>query len=337
MILDKILLNYINISIIPLLKDSNITGYPQNIDEMYRYLQTLKKCIEKEDFSGVLIGNILFSFVSNIEVRDRNTTSRIFEDIFASLFNEESTDVVKRSNPKIIDEISIFDEYCKKTNWKISLDLSGNKREKSDLRLGDYHISLKTLKGKAYDENNLVIDNKINSELNVGSLSYRALLKGVILDEDLDLIGDRKKGLGSGTQLRENVFNKILKYNGEKKFVDRLNTFLKYVYEEDIYIVLKSHYQMKFYLIPNKSFIDTIIDTYKKDEQNFQTVFYRWENNNLRINWQKLIQKMSEYGHNYTEINLEFSKCVSNLEFKKFKKELDLSIEKYLSLHISDR
>lgn len=337
MILDKILLKNINIVGKQLLNDSNLTGYPKDIDEMNTYLQTLKKCIEKEEFSGILIGNILYSFVSDIDVRDRNTTSRIFEDIFASLFNEKSTDIGKRSNPKITKEILSYDNFCNETNWKISNDLSGNKREKSDLSLGNYHISLKTLKGKAYNQFNQVIDNKLNGELNIGSLSYRALLKGVISDRDLDLIGDRKKGLGSGSQLRENVFDKILKYNGQEKFIKRLYHFLEYVYEEDIYIVLKSHYQMKFYLIPNKSFINTIVDTYKNDEKNFQSVFYRWENNNLRLNWQKLIQKMDTYGHSYKEINLDFSKCVDNPDFNEFKKKLDLSIESYLSLYTSNR
>ncbi|NLT95109.1 MAG: hypothetical protein GXW85_06175 [Clostridia bacterium] len=135
MILDRILLSKINIIGKSFLKKANIEEYPHNINEMARFLNSLKESINNNEFEGVLIGNILFSFVSDLRIRDRNTTSRIFEDIFSALFSKECRDTSSRSNPKSIPEIIALDALCKNDDWLISTDLAGNKREKADLTL----------------------------------------------------------------------------------------------------------------------------------------------------------------------------------------------------------
>ena len=108
--------------------------------------------------------------------------------------------------------------------------MAGNKREKADISIDNYHISLKTLKGYVYDKDGNVLPKKIinnsgdeikneqNNELNVGSLSFRALLKGVLPDEELKALGDRKKGLGSGSAVRKSMLDKIKFYNKTEDF-----------------------------------------------------------------------------------------------------------------------
>ena len=335
MILDKLLFKNISIIGKKLLTECNLKSPPQNIFEMNIFLNHLKKSINENDFKGVLIADILYSFVSSIEVRDRNTTSRNFEDIFASLFGYKCTDKSSRPNPKSIPEIKEMDKYCINENWKISTALSGNKREKTDLIIGKYNISLKTLKGKAYNENNELINEKVNTELNVGSFSYRALLKGILKDSEIEKLSDRKSGLGSGKQLRNTIFNRILEENKKEEFYKRLKIFFKYVYEDDMYIVLKSNYRIDFILIPNESFVDTILEVYKNYEQEFEKIFYRWENNNLRINWVTLMKYMKKLDKKYYRIEINLKNINNNKKLKTMKEYLENEIKDYLKMNIT--
>ena len=43
----------------------------------------------------------------------------------------------------LLQEILNLDTLCENEDWLISTDLAGNKREKSDLELKNYSISLK--------------------------------------------------------------------------------------------------------------------------------------------------------------------------------------------------
>lgn len=330
MILDSLLFSNINIIGKSLLKECALDSTPQNIEEMKTFLEHLKKSIYNNDFKGILIANILFSFVSDINVRDRNTTARTFEDIFSSLFGCRCTDGFLRNNPNPTETILNYDKLCINESWKISSDLSGNKREKTDLIIDNYNISLKTLKGMAFDKVGNIIDTSCNNELNVGSFSYRALLKGIIPDSDLQSLSDRKSGLGSGSQLRKNIFDPILKYNKKDEFYTKLNDFLNYVYEDDIYIVLKSHYRIDFILIPNKTFVNTILKLYQEYEYNFEKVFYRWENNNLRLNLKNLLDYIIKFNFEYFRININLSQIDSNHEFNVMKELIEKDIQNYL-------
>lgn len=334
MILDKLLIKNINIIGSNLVKKCALNEYPKNIAEMKTFLDALKSSIENNEFGGALIGNILFSFVSSEEIRDRNSTSRIFEDIFSALFNEKCSDKTKRSNPKSTDEILKLDALCENEDWKISGDLSGNKREKTDLTIGTYNISLKTLKGKNYNLQGHTINTKINRELNIGSLSFRALLKGILTDQEIAQLGDRKSGLGSGPQLRESIFNPIINASKTELFLDRLKLFLNYVYEDDIYLVLKSNYRIDFYLIPNKSFINSLIYTYEKEENKFEKIVYRWENNNLRINWLHMLSAMDRYKQSYYKIFINLGNIQKNQELDKFKNDLSDAINHFINEYI---
>lgn len=334
MILDSLLFSNIDIIGKSLLEESGLKRIPQNIYDMKTFLEYLNTSIKNNNFKGIIIADILYSFVSDIKIRDRNTTARTFEDIFSSLFGCTCTDGFLRNNPLPSQTILNYDILCKNVNWKISSDLSGNKREKTDLVIGKYNISLKTLKGIAYDKDNSIIDSSFNSELNIGSFSYRALLKGIIPDSDLQSLSDRKSGLGSGSQLRKNIFNPILKYNKKSEFYTKLNDFLKYVYEDDIYIVLKSNYRIDFILIPNKTFINAVLKLYNEQEHNFEKVFYRWENNNLRLNWKNLLDYIEEFHLEYFRININLNNIYSNKEYNLMKVSIERNICNYLEKHL---
>ncbi|WP_069648954.1 hypothetical protein [Caloranaerobacter ferrireducens] len=335
MLLDKILLSKVNIIGKTLLERAGLIDYPRNIEEMFTFLQTLKESIDKNEFEGALIANILFSFVSNKEIRDRNTTPRIFEDIFSALFAQTPSDKKTRSNPKSTPQIMALDSLCKNEDWKISSDLSGNKREKADLILGNYSISLKTLKGPIIGSNNEVLDNSFNNELNIGSFSYRALLKGILSDEEIIQLSDRKGGLGSGKQLRKNIFDPIKNKSKQNDFLNRLKLFLEYVYEEDVYIILKSHYRIDFFLIPNSSFVKSLIYAYEYSEPSFEKIFYRWENNNLRIRWKDMLTVMDNNKLPYYEISINLENSFNNKELKNFLNDLSKQIENYINTHIT--
>ena len=329
MLLDKILMYQLGTIGKSLLDKAGLDKAPTSVAEMALFLQSVKDNVDKESFDGLLIGNIFFSFVTDEEVRDRQVTSRIFEDIFSGLFSLIPTDRGTRRNPVAIEDLIKLDVLCNE-DWRISTDLAGNKREKTDVHLGKYEVSLKTLKGQVYDEEGNIVDKSFNAELNVGSLSYRALLKGILTDDQISRLKDRKGGLGSAGQIRANMLNPIKEARKQVEFSNRLNLFMKYVYSDDVFIVMKSHYQIKFILIPAESFNQSIIDLYVKKENEFENVWYRWENNNLRFRWVPMLNYMDEFALPYTVIDIDLSKAKSNKRVKDFLEKISKSISESL-------
>jgi hypothetical protein len=172
------------------------------------------------------------------------------------------------------------------------------------------------------------INNTQNNELNVGSFSFRALLKGILSNEKLNSLSDRLGGLGSGPELRKNVFDFI---TNKQVFYQRLKIFLNYVYQDDILIVFKSHYKLISYLIPNSSFIGCLLNTYQHDEKHFQDLWYRWENNNLRLKLPTLLNNMTSYKLPFYEVTLNVNHFPDNEELIRFNREINDYIQKYLS------
>lgn len=321
MLLDKIV--FLNLSVIgrSLLKKAKLNKYPESLSEMLVFLKNFKESLEDNDFDAVFLASILFNFVTSVEVRDRKTTSRVFEDIFSSLFETVATDNSYRTNPIVPNDILELDSLTQSYTWRISSDLAGNKREKADLSIGNYQISLKTLKGFIVDESKSLVDRSLNEELNIGSFSFRALFVGILSDDVLSNLSDRRGGLGSGSQIRREVLDPIKKMNKQIEFHNRLKLFLNYVYCEDVYIVLKSHLRITFYLIPNESFVSCLELLYIMDEPHFETVWYRWENNNLRIRWLKLIEYLDSYKLKYYMIDIDLHNSLSNVQLNEFIKD----------------
>lgn len=330
MLLDKILFDELAPIGSSLMKKAGLKKAPKNISEMKKFLMQVKSSIENLESDGLLLGNLLFYFVSSLEVRDRLTSSRIFEDLFCALFSLKPTDQSIRSNPKPSIEVQKFDIYNLETDdFVISEDIAMNKREKADVYIGDYSISLKTLKGIAYDENGKkmsIKNNKANKEVNVGSFSYRALLKGLVSEEHLASLGDRKKGFGSASSIRNKMLDEVNKEGKDKQLLDRLSVFMKFIYEDDLYLVLKSNYIITFYLIPANSFVDCITKVYTYEESRFQDIWNRWENNNLRMNWEKILEYCDKYQLLYSKIEINLSIAIHSEAIKKFKDNISEAI-----------
>lgn len=311
MVLDKVLFKKLNTFSKNLCNSYNIKE-PKSRDTLCTYLTTLENALELGEINSLFIGMTLYEFITSKDVRDRHTTARIFEDIFGELIGVIPTDTENRTNPETTDTIRKYDSLCSELNWKISTDLSSNKREKSDHKIDNYKLSIKTLKGKLYDINGNIEDNSFNGEINIGSLSHRAIFLG-LTDRPLT---DRRGGLGSATQMTQ-LLNK-LKQNGKfDEFKKRINNFVNYVYEDDILIIYKSGYKMDITLIPSETFVNAInIALSEKYEiTDFTKIWSRWENNNLRINYLPLMKVITEQNLKYYKFMLDLENVYKEKQF----------------------
>ena len=137
MLLDKYLIDNLSLLGTQIMNKAGLNSAPKNYNQMVRFFETLKSEAEENDnVAANMIYQVLYNFVSSVEVRDRHTSPRVFEDIFAAVFDTKSTDVQHRENPAPFDEILKFDKLTQKEDWNISTDLSGNKREKADVFIG---------------------------------------------------------------------------------------------------------------------------------------------------------------------------------------------------------
>jgi len=128
---------------------------------------------------------------------------------------------------------------------------------------------------------------KPNTELNIGALSHRGLFKNIV-DEKLS---DRKDGLGSRQQIIE-LLNKIENNGKLDKFKERLKFFLDYVYGNEIYfIAYKSGIKMQIFIFQGKELNNILVNLLDQCIPCFAAIFHRWENNNLRLNIEHLINK----------------------------------------------
>ncbi len=331
MLLDKCLIKNLHLLGSGIMEKAGLNKPPENLEELFDFFKTLQsEAEEKNDASANMIYNILYNFVSSAEVRDRHTSPREFEDIFCSLFGTECADDGVRVNPPVTEVIKKYDEFTNDLGWTISSDFSINKREKADVSIGEYKISLKTLKGKQYDENYGVLNTSCNNEINIGGFSYRALFKGILTDRELAHLSDRKKGLGSKVQIRRNVLNPILTHGKKDDFSKRLKDSFSYVYEEDLVIVIKSDYKMDIYFIPNKTFVDVVCKLYDEKECEFENLWYRWENNNLRFSLPELLRYIEFFNFEYKKSELKLASFKTQEEISKFNQKLNEMIENEL-------
>ena len=271
---------------------------------------------------------MFYNFITSNEIRDRKVTARVFEDFISTLFSGITCDETYKKNPKTPSHIKDYDLLCSGLEWKISDDLAGNKREKADSSFGEYFLSLKTLKGKLYDENLNIVDSSYNKELNIGSVSFRALLIGLVSDEQLNNLSDRKGGLGSKPQLIKNIYEPLLKSGKWNDFIDRLEVFLKYIYSEcDLLVVFKGGYKMELLFISDIDFIETLIEVARENYNEFFKIFYRWENNNLRIHYDNLFERLEKKGK-LRRVNLKLNNINQNKKFRNKLEKIKMNLKK---------
>ncbi len=313
MVLDKALFNKLNVFSNNLCNIYNINK-PKDRKTLCTYFDTLETGLKLGEVNSLFIGMILYEFITSKEVRNRHTTARIFEDIFGNLIGVKATDTENRSNPVTTETIRIYDKICNELTWKVSTDLSSNKREKADHKIDNYKLSIKTLKGKLYDIEGNIEDKSFNGEINIGSLSHRALFLNITNRQ----LTDRRGGLGSATQMTQLL--KEIKNDGYfDEFKKRINDFITYVYEDDILIIFKSGYKMDITLIPSETFIEAINQSLNPPYEitDFTKIWSRWENNNLRINYLPLIKIIEEQKLVYYKYILDLDNVYKEKDFIK--------------------
>ena len=311
MVLDKALFKKLNTFSNNLCEIYNIEK-PKNRKTLCIYFETLEKGLELGEINSLFIGMTLYEFITSKEVRDRHTTARIFEDIFGDLIGVKATDTENRSNPDTTETIRSYDYLCNGLNWKVSTDLSTNKREKADHKIDNYKLSIKTLKGKLYDIDGNIEDSSFNGEINIGSLSHRALFLNITNRS----LTDRKGGLGSASQMTQ-LLNEIKNDGYFDEFKKRINDFITYVYEDDILIIFKSGYKMDITLIPSETFVQAINKVLNPPYEitDFTKIWSRWENNNLRINYLPLMKVIKEQKLKYYKYVLDLENVYKEKEF----------------------
>ena len=313
MVLDKALFKKLNTFSNNLCKCYNIEK-PKNRQTLCNYFDTLEKGLKLGEINSLFIGMTLYEFITSKEVRDRHTTARIFEDIFGDLIGVKATDTENRSNPETTETIKKYDSLCNGLSWKVSTDLSSNKREKADHIIDNYKLSIKTLKGKLYDIDGNIEDSSFNGEINIGSLSHRALFLSITNRS----LTDRRGGLGSASQMTQ-LLNEIKNDGYFDEFKKRINDFVTYVYEDDLLIVFKSGYKMDITLIPSETFVTAINKSLNPPYQitDFTKIWSRWENNNLRINYLPLMKVIEEQKLEYYKYVLDLDNVYKEKEFIK--------------------
>ncbi|MDN5109397.1 hypothetical protein PJV99_04545 [Aliarcobacter butzleri] len=289
------------------MSQNGLTPQLNNISDIKNFFSKLSENQNNQNdkLSQYILTYIYYKF-SEKEVRLRKVTSRDFEDFIGNIYNLVPTDSIAKSNPPISVEIEkLHNEFEKRKEldvtikdlmldkvltkesgeekyWSIAGDLCKNKREKSDILESttdeDIEISIKTLKGKIDGDN-------ANTEINIGSLSYRSLFIDIFNDN----LGDRKAGLGSGAQMYK-LLKQIEENQKLEDFKNRLKIFLDYLYgEDDFLIAYKSDKKMQIFFFEGKKLVNLLTKLLDKDIKLFSEIFYRWENNNLRIQINKLL------------------------------------------------
>lgn len=315
------------------------------IQKLQCVFNTIANNKDSNDYKIQYLQFYLYKNYTEKSVRDRKVTARNFEDFISLILDTKPTDSTTKGNPTVSDEIQKLQKELNPNRFSIVDKLSSNKREKSDTFVLEdgTNISIKTLKG-ATNYNKSIGKDKVNTEINIGSLCYESTFYKLITDLTFNNLSDRTKGLGSAPQLMRIIFYEVFILNKYDDFRYRLKIFLDYLYRDDFYfIAFKSDYQMHIYQFGGDEFVDLFIDIIDNSIEEFKkiqskidiakidkamaefdnlnkkkktlidivtiinkntnnqhkvfvdslvaffSIFYRWENNNLRIQIDKLI------------------------------------------------
>ncbi len=240
-----------------------------NLNSIYYFFK--KTETDKNKFNYAYLNYYLYNNISKETVAKRKTTSRDFEDVLATIFNGTVTDEEKRDNS---NEKKFYLENETITGFALS-----NKREKADVKIGkNYFVSVKTL----------MQDNK---EINFGSLEKTTLFSGFNVEKYLNErkgVGSEKIGLGSKPRLL-NLLNKIKKQNQYSKFKKRFTNLVKFVFSDDLIILIKDETKIDLYLIDGDDFVNLLIKN-SKSPKNLTSIVNRWEGNSIRMNREPIMK-----------------------------------------------
>lgn len=251
----------------------------EDIETIYSFFQYLSSDESKTKFNSLYILNYIYMYIASDEVAKRKTSSRVFEDLLAIIFDGEVTDNKKRKNIK--SEVPECFEL-------VQDKLAGNKREKIDLLFdNNYGVSVKTL----------MMSNK---EINMGSFEKKILFDGFEVSKYLtERKTDSDIGLGSKPRLKK-LLKLLEKNNHYNKFQNRFEKMFSFIFSDDIIIALKENKKMYLYFFSGEEFTTLFTNKIANMDELLQ-ILNRWEGNSIRIDRTMLLDNATKV------VELDFS------------------------------
>ncbi len=243
-----------------------INSKTTSIEDSYTFFKYLKT--NQSKFNSLYILNYLRLYIVSDDVAKRKTSSRVFEDLLAILFNGEIADGKKRKN--ISTNIPDYFNFSKDK-------IAGNKREKIDLLFeNDYGISLKTL----------MMSNK---EINLGSFEKKVLFDGLNVTQYLtERKTDEDIGLGSIPRLK-GLLNRIKDEGNYDTFSERFTNMFNYIFADDFLLAIKDKTILHLYFYTGEEFT-SFVTSRVNNIDSLMEVVNRWEGNSIRIDRGKLLE-----------------------------------------------
>lgn len=258
--------------------------------EFFNYLKT-----NQSKFNSLYILNYLRLYIVSDDVAKRKTSSRVFEDLLAILFNGEIADGKKRKN--ISTDVPDYFNFSKDK-------IAGNKREKIDLLFeDDYGISLKTL----------MMSNK---EINLGSFEKKVLFDGLNVTQYLtERKTDEDIGLGSTPRLK-GLLNRIKDEGNYDTFSERFTNMFNYIFADDFLLAIKDKTILHLYFYTGEEFT-SFVTSRVNNIDSLMEVVNRWEGNSIRIDRALLLESCTRV----ISLDLELLdetviKSVNEMDFK---------------------
>jgi hypothetical protein len=251
----------------------------KSIDDIYSFFQYLSSTESRVKFNSLYIMNYIYMYISSDEVAKRKTSSRVFEDLLAIIFNGEVTDSKKRKNIK--SDIPACFELVKDK-------IAGNKREKIDLLFDNsYGVSVKTL----------MMNNK---EINMGSFEKKILFDGFEVTKYLtERKTDSDIGLGSKPRLK-NLLELLKNENHYNKFQNRFENMFNFIFSDDIILAIKENERMYLYFFSGEEFTSLFTSKIGNIDALLK-ILNRWEGNSIRIDRSILLENSTRM------VELDFS------------------------------
>ena len=279
----------------------DLPKHTENIDSVYKFFKEIEK---SKKFNSLYILNYIYNYISCDEVSKRKTSSRVFEDFLAIIFNGSITDELNREND-VADVPECFENVRDK--------IAGNKREKIDLLFnGMYGISVKTLVGT-------------NREINLGSFEKKVLFDGLSVEQYLterQASNKEEVGLGSRKQLLK-LFKLLQKEGLYQKFSRKFIQMYEYIFSDDMILGIKKGEKLTLYFFTGGEFTD-LVTSRAENPENLLEVVNRWEGNSIRINRVKLLESASRQVQlNFDVLDETVIKLVNDFDFKLHKTYVD--------------
>lgn len=270
---------------------------PSNLQGIYKIFEKIYSKSKQNDAYALKILNYIQSNLCDESKIKRKVTARDFEDLIATLINEQILDETKRKNKKQnknTSKPSNFDSY-----------ISSNYREKADIKFDSgFKISVKTLL-------------TVNKEINCGSFAREALFENVLTRKEYG--GKRKAGLGSKGQFYDTLMK--IQPDDINTFKSNFNKMVDGIFKDDILFFIKSNDSLDIYFLTSNEFKSILKNSLTVNFETFFSVINRYEGNSFRIERDIFLAAC---------INSKHSHCIS-INFKNTNHSIFAAINNELS------